>query len=42
MILRFIELDFAQGFKFMLLAYSSAFVYKNLESSGEILFATEN
>ncbi|HHV23929.1 MAG: hypothetical protein PHG79_02615 [Methanosarcina sp.] len=42
MILRFIELDFAQGFKFMLLAYSSAFVYKNLESSGELPFETEN
>ncbi|MGB9938403.1 hypothetical protein [Methanosarcina sp.] len=43
MILRFIELDFAQGFKFMLLAYSSAFVYKNLENSGKIpVVAAEN
>jgi len=42
MILRFIELDFAQGFKFMLLAYSSAFVYKNLENSGKIPIAAEN
>jgi hypothetical protein len=42
MILRFIELDFAQGFKFMLLAYSSAFVYKNLENSGKIPVAAEN
>ncbi len=42
MILRFIELDFAQGFKFMLLAYSSAFIYKNLENSGKIPIAAEN
>ena len=42
MILKFIELDFGQGFKFMLLAYSSAFVYKNLENSGKISIATEN
>ncbi len=34
MILMFMEMDFAEGFKFMLLAYSSAFVYKNMENSG--------
>lgn len=43
MILKFVELDFVQGFKFMLLAYTSAFVYKNLESSGKIpVVAAEN
>ena len=42
MILKFIEMDFAQGFKFMLLAYSSAFIYKNLENSGKIPVAAEN
>ena len=42
MILRFIELDFGQGFKFMLLAYSSAFIYKNLENSGAIPVTAEN
>lgn len=33
-VLKFMELDFAEGFRFMLLAYASAFVYKELESSG--------
>jgi hypothetical protein len=42
MIMMFIEMDFAQGFKFMLLAYSSAFIYKNLENSGKVLFGTRN
>jgi len=42
MILMFMEMDFAQGFKFMLLAYSSAFIYKNLENSGIIRFVTRN
>ncbi len=42
MILRFIELDFGQGFKFMLLAYSSAFIYKNLENSGAMPVTAEN
>lgn len=36
MLLKFIDMDFPEGFKFMLLAYSSAFVYKNLENSGKI------
>ena len=42
MILMFMEMDFAQGFKFMLLAYSSAFIYKNMENSGIIRFVTRN
>lgn len=42
MILKFVELDFAQGFKFMLLAYSAAFIYRNLESSGKIPAPIEN
>ena len=42
MILRFIDMDFLEGFKFMLLAYSSAFIYKNLENSGKIPVAAEN
>lgn len=42
MILMFMETDFAQGFKFMLLAYSSAFIYKNMENSGIIQHITRN
>jgi hypothetical protein len=42
MIMMFMEMDFAQGFKFMLLAYSSAFIYKNMENSGIIRFVTRN
>ncbi len=42
MILMFMETDFAQGFKFMLLAYSSAFIYKNMENSGIIQHVTRN
>ena len=42
MILMFMEMDFAQGFKFMLLAYSSAFIYKNMENSGIIRFVARN
>ena len=34
MIAKFMELDFIQGFKFMTLAYSSAFVYYVFENSG--------
>jgi hypothetical protein len=42
MILKFVELDIEQGVKFMLLAYSSAFVYRNLENSGKIPSIVEN
>ena len=42
MILKFIEMDFLEGFKFMLLAYSSAFIYKNLENAGKIPIAGGN
>lgn len=42
MILKFIETDFLGGFTFMLLAYSSAFVYRNLENSGKIPSVAEN
>jgi hypothetical protein len=42
MILKFIEMDFLVGFKFMLLAYSSAFVYRNLENSGKIPAVVKN
>jgi hypothetical protein len=42
MILMFMKMDFAQGFKFMLLAYSSAFIYKNMENSGVIRNITRN
>ena len=42
MILKFVELDIEQGVKFMLLAYSAAFVYKNLENSGAISITADN
>jgi hypothetical protein len=42
MIFKFIEMDFGQGLKFMLLAYTSAFIYRNLENSGAIPVAAEN
>lgn len=42
MILKFIEMDSFGGFTFMLLAYSSAFVYRNLENSGKIPSVAEN
>ena len=42
MILKFVELDFSQGIKFMLLAYASAFIYKNLENTGKISITAEN
>jgi len=34
MIAKFMELDFTEGFKFMTLAYSSAFAYYVFENSG--------
>ncbi|AKB19620.1 hypothetical protein MSWHS_2757 [Methanosarcina sp. WWM596] len=42
MIIMFMKMDFAQGFKFMLLAYSSAFIYNNMENSGIIRLVTRN
>jgi hypothetical protein len=42
MIMKFVEMDFGQGIKFMLLAYTSAFIYRNLENSGAIAFPAEN
>jgi hypothetical protein len=42
MILKFIEMNFFDGFTFMLLAYSSAFIYRNLESSGKIPSVAKN
>jgi hypothetical protein len=42
MICKFVEMDFGQGFKFMGLAYISAFIYKNLEGSGAILIPADN
>ncbi|MPN47654.1 hypothetical protein SDC9_195258 [bioreactor metagenome] len=42
MILMFMKMDFTEGFKFMLLAYSSAFIYKNMENSGVIRQITRN
>jgi len=42
MILKFIEMDSLGGFTFMLLAYSSAFIYRNLENSGKIPSLAEN
>ncbi|MDI9394852.1 MAG: hypothetical protein QM426_05290 [Euryarchaeota archaeon] len=42
MILMFMKMDFTQGFKFMLLAYSSAFIYKNMENSGVIRHVTRS
>ena len=42
MICKFVEMDFGQGFKFMVLAYTSAFIYKNLEGSGAIPIPAEN
>jgi hypothetical protein len=42
MIMKFVEMDFGQGIKFMLLAYTSAFIYRSLENSGEIAVPAEN
>jgi hypothetical protein len=42
MIMRFVELDYAQGIKFMFLAYTSAFIYRNLENRGAIPLVDEN
>ena len=42
MIMKFVELDFEQGVKFMLLAYSASFVYKNLEKSGAFPVTADN
>jgi ABC-type multidrug transport system permease subunit len=42
MIMKFVEMDFGQGIKFMLLAYTSAFIYRNLENSGAIAVPAEN
>ena len=42
MILSFVEFNFNEGLKFMLLAYSSAFVYRHLENSGKISVPVEN
>jgi hypothetical protein len=36
MILNFIEMNFGQGITFASLAYTSAFIYRNLENSGAI------
>jgi hypothetical protein len=41
-IVKFMEFDFSEGFKSMLLAYASAFVYKGLESSGLNPFPLKN
>ena len=42
MICKFVEMDFGKGFNFMVLAYTSAFIYKNLEGSGTIQIPAEN
>lgn len=42
MIVGFVELNYARGLTFMLLAYSSAFIYRNLENKGVIPVADEN
>jgi hypothetical protein len=42
MIMKFIELDFGRGLIFMFLAYTSAFIYRNLENKGAIPFPDEN
>jgi hypothetical protein len=42
MIMKFVEMDFGQGIKFMLLAYTSAFIYRSLENSGAIAVPAEN
>ena len=42
MIKQFIELDFGGGLIFMFLAYTSAFIYRNLENRGAIPVADEN
>jgi len=42
MICKFVEMDFGQGFKFMVLAYTSAFIYKNIEGSGAISIPADN
>jgi len=42
MIMKFVELDFGQGIMFMFLAYTSAFIYRNLENKGAIPVAAES
>ena len=42
MIKQFVELDFAGGLVFMSLAYTSAFIYRNLENRVAIPVADEN
>lgn len=42
MIMRFVELDYSRGIVFMSLAYTSAFIYRNLENRGAIPVVDEN
>jgi len=42
MIVGFVELNFTRGIVFMSLAYTSAFIYRNLENRGAIPVADEN
>ena len=42
MIMKFVELDFSRGLICMSLAYTSAFIYRNLENRGAIPVADEN
>ena len=42
MIMKFVELDFTRGLVFMSLAYTSAFIYRNLENKGVIPSVVEN
>ena len=42
MIMRFVEMNIAQGLTFMSLAYTSAFIYRNLENKGVMPAVDEN
>lgn len=42
MIMGFVELDYSKGLTFMSLAYTSAFIYRNLENRGVMPVADEN
>jgi hypothetical protein len=42
MIMRFVEMNITQGLTFMSLAYTSAFIYRNLENKGVMPAVDEN
>jgi hypothetical protein len=42
MVMKLVEMNFGQGITFASLAYTSAFIYRNLENSGAIPVTAEN